>query len=215
MKKLLQAVLLAPALVVAEDTGGHLSALKPEFHKLVNASAVVEKVTDGFEFTEGPVWSPKHLLLFSDIYGDRIYQWQPGGGKSVFRESAGNPNGLTFDQQGRLLICEQKKRRIVRLSKSGEVTVLAHEWEGKALNCPNDCGRATRWHDLLHGSILEVPAGLSAGADVFRGCSESVRTANYPSKPGISDCPTESRFHQTRKLSTSAIRAAERYTRSM
>ncbi len=134
----LQHVWLVPALATGRDDAGHLSALVPEFHRLFNPSARIEKVTDGFEFTEGPAWSPKHLLLFSDIYGDRIYQWQPGGGKSVFRESAGNPNGLTFDPQGRLLICEQKKRRIVRLSESGEVTVLAHEWEGKALNCPND-----------------------------------------------------------------------------
>jgi sugar lactone lactonase YvrE len=138
MKNLLQAVLLVPALVVADDTAGHLSALKPEFHKLVNASAVIEKVADGFEFTEGPVWSAKQLLLFSDIYGDRIYQWKPGEGKSVFRESAGNPNGLTFDQQGRLLICEQKKRRLIRLSEGGEISVLADKWKGKQLNCPND-----------------------------------------------------------------------------
>jgi gluconolactonase len=138
MRRLLQTVLLVPALAAAADGAGHLSALVPEFHRLFDPSAPIEKVTDGFEFTEGPVWSPKQFLLFSDIYGDRIYQWKPGGGKSVFREAAGNPNGLTFDQQGRLLICEQKKRRLIRLSEGGEITVLADGFEGKQLNCPND-----------------------------------------------------------------------------
>src|SRR4030095_10529476 len=62
----------------------------------------------------------------------------PRAGKSALRGPAGNPNGLTYDQQGRLLICEQKKRRLIRLSKDGEVSVLADKWEGKQLNCPND-----------------------------------------------------------------------------
>lgn len=137
MKRLFHALLL-PALVCAEDAVGRLTALKPEFHKLVDPSARIEKVAEGFEFTEGPVWSPRRFLLFSDIYGDRIYQWTPGDGKSVFREAAGNPNGLTYDQQGRLLICEQKKRRLIRLSKDGDVSILADKWEGKQLNCPND-----------------------------------------------------------------------------
>src|SRR5262245_43012846 len=131
-------LLLLPAVVRAEDAAGRLTTLKPEFHKLIDPSARIEKVTDGFEFTEGTVWSAQRFLLFSDIYGYKIYQWTPGVVKSVFREAAGNPNGLTYDQQGRLLICEQKKRRLTRLSKDGEISVLADKWEGKQLNCPND-----------------------------------------------------------------------------
>jgi len=61
---------MAPALLAAESAGS-LTAVAPEFHKLFDPGARIEKVTEGFQFTEGPVWSPKQFLLFSDIYGDR------------------------------------------------------------------------------------------------------------------------------------------------
>ena len=136
-----------------EKTGeAPLQAVLPEFYRLVEKSAPIEKVASDllpnrafqvsfgtFEhFTEGPVWDPKGFLLFSDIYGDKIYRWTPGGAPTVFRNDAGYPNGLTFDQQGRLLICDQKLRRLDRLENNGAVTVLADSWEGKKLNCPND-----------------------------------------------------------------------------
>ena len=131
-------LLFAPLLASAEGSG-RIVAISPEFSRLLDPSAVIEKVADGFQFTEGPAWSPQQFLLFSDIYGDRVYRWVPGAAKAeVFRDAAGNPNGLTFDQKGRLLLCEQKKRRLIRLGADGNPEVVADRWDGKSLNCPND-----------------------------------------------------------------------------
>src|SRR6185369_11644700 len=47
-------------------------------------------------------------------------------------------NGLAFDPQGRLTICEHGNRRVTRLEKDGKLTVLADRYEGKRLNSPND-----------------------------------------------------------------------------
>ena len=130
----------------------HLQALDPGFHQLVDASESIEHVATvggkGTAFqtstgiyehlTEGPVWNPQGFLLFSDIFGDKIYEWSPTGGLAVFREPSGYSNGLTFDHQGRLVICNQELRRLERLEADGKITVLADEWEGRKLNCPND-----------------------------------------------------------------------------
>ncbi len=97
----------------------------------------VEKVADGFQFTEGPVWHPDGYLLFSDIPANQIIKWWPGG-QEVFREPSGNSNGLTFDPQGRLLACEHGNRRVSRTEKDGSIVTLAHKYEGKRLNSPND-----------------------------------------------------------------------------
>jgi gluconolactonase len=48
------------------------------------------------------------------------------------------PNGLAFDKQGRLLICEMGGRRISRLEKTGELTLVADKYQGKRLNSPDD-----------------------------------------------------------------------------
>jgi gluconolactonase len=100
--------------------------------------ARVEKVVDGFQFVEGPVWVPDGALLFSDIPADTIYKWTPGEDKAeVFRRPSGHPNGLTLDRQGRLLACEHD-RRVSRTERDGKVVTLAERYDGKRLNSPND-----------------------------------------------------------------------------
>ncbi len=96
----------------------------------------VEKVSDGYKFTEGPVWSMSGTLLFSDIPADRIYELKPK--KSVYREPSGKSNGLTLDLQGRLIACEHGNRRVSRTEKNGSITVIAAGYRGKKLNSPND-----------------------------------------------------------------------------
>ncbi|MBO3461056.1 SMP-30/gluconolactonase/LRE family protein [Aetokthonos hydrillicola CCALA 1050] len=104
---------------------------------IIDSNAKVEKLKSGFQFTEGPVWHPDGFLLFSDIPADTIYKSTTDGKISVFRRPAGNPNGNTFDKQGRL-ITAQHNRRLVRMEKSGQITVLAERYQGKRLNSPND-----------------------------------------------------------------------------
>ncbi|PYR66474.1 MAG: gluconolactonase, partial [Acidobacteria bacterium] len=47
-------------------------------------------------------------------------------------------DGLTLDREGRLTINEHGNRRVTRLEKNGELTVLADRDQGKRLNSPND-----------------------------------------------------------------------------
>jgi gluconolactonase len=95
-----------------------------------------ETVGDGFRFTEGPVWHTSLGLLFSDIEGNRINRWCDGE-LSAFREPSGNSNGLTLDQDGRLVACEHGNRRVTRTIAT-EPLPIATNWEGKRLNSPND-----------------------------------------------------------------------------
>jgi len=112
--------------------------------------ATLERVAGGFEFTEGPVWSAEGALLFSSPNTNVIYRWHPAGHVSVFRTKSGyrgvdigrfvqpGSNGLTFDQVGRLTMCQHGNRRVVRVEPHGDVTVLADRYEGQRLNSPND-----------------------------------------------------------------------------
>ena len=98
----------------------------------------VEKVTGGYQFTEGPVWSKEGgYLLFSDVPASRLMKIDDKG-TSEFRAPTGKTNGNTFDAQGRLLSCESEGRRVIRIDKKGAIEVLAEKWEGKRLNAPND-----------------------------------------------------------------------------
>ncbi|MBN2425232.1 MAG: SMP-30/gluconolactonase/LRE family protein [Calditrichaceae bacterium] len=97
----------------------------------------VEKVDDGFQFTEGPVWKDG-ALLFSDIQGNKIYRWSPDSGTTVYRDPSGRSNGLTLDLQGRVVIAGHSARHIARLENKDSLTILATHYKGSKFNSPND-----------------------------------------------------------------------------
>jgi gluconolactonase len=123
--------------------------------EIVTPSTKIEKLAGGFLFTEGPIWVPRSpdsdgYLLFSDPNNNLIYRWSPDGQLSIYRTKSGytgvdigeygqpGSNGLTLDKEGRLTINQHGNRRVVRLEKNGQLTVLADRYEGKRLNSPND-----------------------------------------------------------------------------
>jgi gluconolactonase len=132
------------------ETHGSIERLSPELDRIVPSGAHVEKLADGFLFTEGPVWHPDGYLLFSDPNANTIYRWSEPDGVSVYRTKSGyagpdigsygqpGSNGLTLDAEGRLTIDEHGRRRVTRLERNGVVTVLADRYEGRRLNSPND-----------------------------------------------------------------------------
>jgi gluconolactonase len=84
---------------------------------------------------EGPAWHPELGLLTS---GEGNVNRRDREGKvSVYRRNTGS-NGLMFDRQGRLVMCEAEARRVTRVEPDGTLTVLADRYEGKRFNQPND-----------------------------------------------------------------------------
>src|SRR3989475_771482 len=97
-----------------------------------------ERLATGFVFTEGPLWHPDGYLLFVDIRRSQIWKLVPGKTPEIIRENSGESNGMTFDAQGRGVICEMVNRRVTRMEADGSYTVLADRWNNQRLNRPND-----------------------------------------------------------------------------
>jgi gluconolactonase len=124
--------------------------LDPALDALVPQSARLEKLADGFDFVEGPLWFDAGYLWFSDVKGNVVRQWSPDGtvteilrpgGYSGHDAPAGaliGPNGMTHDKDGAVLICQHGNRQIVRVSKDRRVSVLLNRYGGKRFNSPND-----------------------------------------------------------------------------
>jgi gluconolactonase len=84
---------------------------------------------------EGPAWHPERGLFTSGEGNINLRDKQ--GRSSVYLKDAGS-NGLIFDHQGRLVVCEPVRRRVSRIELDGSTTVLAEKFEGMRLNQPND-----------------------------------------------------------------------------
>ena len=144
--------------------GSSVVKLDPTLDAIISSNAKLEPLkTDYFGFVEGPVWVSQGAgyLLFSDIAANTIYKWTPDGTLSTYMTKAGftgtntsdigaqmdngrldviliGSNGLTLDNEGRLIICAEGDRTMVRIEKDGARTTFADRYEGKRLNGPND-----------------------------------------------------------------------------
>jgi gluconolactonase len=103
----------------------------------IEKGAEIVKIPHEFQFTEGPVWTKRKTLLFSDIPASKIYEWD-GKNLSVFRDPTHNANGLTVDRAGNLYACEHGSRTVTMTGKGGTIVTLASTFGGKKLNSPND-----------------------------------------------------------------------------
>jgi gluconolactonase len=111
-------------------------AQKPK--SLVAPGAKIEKLADGFSFTEGPAADKKGNVYFTDQPNDKILIWSTDGKLSTFLENTGRANGLYFDRNGGLLSCSDMDNELWSIDKEGNHTVLITDFNGKKLNGPND-----------------------------------------------------------------------------
>ena len=114
------------------------SATGQESKSIIAHGAKVEKLADGFRFTEGPAVDKKGNVYFTDQPNDRIMKWSTNGKLSVFLDKTGRANGMYFDKKGNLLSCSDMENEIWSINKKGEHIVLLTDYNGKRLNGPND-----------------------------------------------------------------------------
>ena len=119
---------------------------------LIEPDAKVVRLAGDFGFTEGPAADAEGNVYFTDIPNERILKWSPQDGVTIFREQSGRANGLRFDQDGNLIVCEMGNRRITAIDMRGRVTVLADRFEDNRFNSPNDL-----WVDPQGGIYFTDP----------------------------------------------------------
>jgi gluconolactonase len=113
----------------------------PAFLELVDEDAELERLGTGFTFTEGPLWNPDGFLLFSDMPGDVRRRWDAENGVTEVANPSNKGNGMTFDLDGKLIVCEHVTSSVVRMDPDGTGSgreVLASHYGDRELNAPND-----------------------------------------------------------------------------
>ncbi len=123
---------------------------------LIPPDARIERLAEGFGWSEGPVWiSDGRYLLLSDVPGNRMHRWSERDGLSVFLEPSGysgtptdifrepGSNGLIRGPGNSILLADHGNRAIARLDLgSKSKTLLATRYQGKRFNSPNDLALA-------------------------------------------------------------------------
>jgi gluconolactonase len=112
----------------------------------------VEELTDAFDFTEGPAVDAEGNVYYTNIPQHMILIWTTENQLDTFRVNSGRANGLYFDKDDNLLVCEGEKGQITSIGADGDYTAIATQYDGKRFNQPNDL-----WPDGKGGVYFTDP----------------------------------------------------------
>ena len=130
-------------------TSASIKRLSPALDAVLAPDAVIEKVAEGFEFVEGPVWAFGEIW-FSDLVGNKLFAVGSDGATRLLLENSGGAtdaphseypgsNGAVVDTDGSVLMAQHAGRRIVRITQDmAIIPVIERDAEGRRLNSPND-----------------------------------------------------------------------------
>ena len=138
-----------------EKTIGTVERIDSALDSIVSADAKIEIIGEGYEWSEGPLWVGGHnMLLFSDVPKNIIYKWTQEKGVETYLTPSGftgdsteskepGSNGLLFDDEGGLVLCQHGDRRLAVMNSpidapQADFTTIADRFNGKRFSSPND-----------------------------------------------------------------------------
>ena len=134
-------------------TSSAVEIYEKDIARYIPRDAELEKLAEGFQWSEGPLWLPDdNKLLFTDVPGNTIYQWDEENGNSVFLTPSGpepddvphlravGANGLVLGEEYNHIYMAVHGHRAVMAMDLGSksTTILTNEYEGRKFNSPND-----------------------------------------------------------------------------
>ena len=133
-------------------------------------------VSEGYSFTEGPLWRGDHLL-FTDLDLAVIERLDPPADLSTHRAMSNEANGIALTPDGHLLAAERNPPRISIDTGAGPVTWI-DEVGGDGFNAPNDLAvrsdGVVYFTDPTYGMIGSSDLGYNGLFRVTPGVSPSV-----------------------------------------
>ena len=155
--------------------GSKITRFDPALDALIATDAHVEKLAEGFTWSEGPVWiASGGYLLFTDVPENKMYRWSAGSGVEVFLSPSGydgpplaglreaGANGLHVDGPNSVLVADSGSRVVSRLDlTSKRKQTIASHYSSQRFNSPNDLAR-TRDGTIF---FTDPPYGLTNGND--------------------------------------------------
>ena len=135
----------------AGEPVGLIVRAQPALDAILAPDATIERLADGFRWSEGPVWiEDGNYWLFSDVPANRIYRWSGTEGLSVFLEPSGHAhgregtNGLILAPRDGIFVGDHGNRAVARIDLATKAkSFLATHYDGKRFNSPNDLVRAS------------------------------------------------------------------------
>lgn len=183
MKKLIITFFLIPVILLSQETTNNdISVFDDTVLSIISKNAKIEILADSFIVAEGPLWdSNKNRLIFTDVRQNKIFTWDENSGVKDYISPSGSTghapsfsdggigaNGLAFDKNRNIILCQHGDRRLAfasnMKSKNPEFTTIVDNFKGKRFNSPNDLA-ISRNGDIY---FTDPPYGFKNFSDKYR-----------------------------------------------
>ena len=149
-------ILFSLTLSCSAQTNNDITIIKNSALELIDKNSKIEILGDSFKVSEGPLWdSENNQLIFSDVRQNKIFTWSELNGINEYIMPSGSTgyapsfkmggigsNGLAFDKNGDIILCQHGDRRVASISKSATVNpdfkTIVDKYNGERFNSPND-----------------------------------------------------------------------------
>jgi gluconolactonase len=123
---------------------------------VIDKNAKIEVLGNNFKVAEGPLWDDnENKLIFTDVRQNKMFVWSENNGVNEYIVPSGSTgyapsfqkggigaNGIAFDNNGDIILCQHGDRRVAKISnkknKNPEFVTVVDNYEGKRFNSPND-----------------------------------------------------------------------------
>lgn len=154
--KIIRVVLFSITFICFGQTNNDVTIIKNSGLNLIDKSAKIEVLGGSFIVSEGPLWdSENNELIFSDVRQNKIFTWSESNGikeyilpsgstgyAPSFKKGGIGSNGLAFDKDGDIILCQHGDRRIASISNTATINpnfkTIIDNYNGKRFNSPND-----------------------------------------------------------------------------
>tara|TARA_B100000575_G_scaffold287229_1_gene285211 strand:+ start:2155 stop:3132 length:978 start_codon:yes stop_codon:yes gene_type:complete len=183
MIKLVITLFLIPYTLLSQEVGNdQITIFDNSVLSIINKNAKIEILADSFIVAEGPLWdSDKGRLIFSDVRQNKIFTWDEKSGIKEYISPSGltgyapsftvggiGANGLAFDENGNIILCQHGDRRLAitsnRSSKNPKFTTIVDNYKGRRFNSPNDLA-ISKNGDIY---FTDPPYGFKNFSDKYR-----------------------------------------------
>ena len=183
MKKFKLIFILIPHILLSQEViNSDITVFDESVLSIINKNAKIEILADTFIVAEGPLWdSSQNRLIFTDVRQNKIFTWDesndvreyisPSGSTGYapsFSDGGIGANGLAFDENGNIILCQHGDRRLAFTqnisSKDPKFTTIVDNFEGKRFNSPNDLA-ISKSGDIY---FTDPPYGFKNFSDKYR-----------------------------------------------
>ena len=140
-----------------------IDARSDAIYELVEEGSAVEQVATGFTFTEGRSGTRSGTTSSSRTCPATRRKYTPGAGAEDVMSPSNKCNGLTYDADLNLLVCEHVTSSLVRERPDGTRETIASHFEARAEQ-PERRVRPLERGDPLLGPMVRPHARLRRGA---------------------------------------------------